>query len=48
MEKIIFGLMGGLGMFLFGMKSMSDGLQNVAGAKLRKTLDYSQKIELWV
>ncbi|MFC1703706.1 Na/Pi cotransporter family protein [Candidatus Omnitrophota bacterium] len=38
MEKIIFGLIGGLGLFIFGMKFLSDGLQKVAGAKLRTVL----------
>lgn len=39
MEKVIFQSLGGLGMFLFGMKIMSEGLQKVAGKKLRQTLD---------
>ncbi len=29
---------GGLGLFIFGMKLMSEGLQEIAGEKLRKTL----------
>ena len=37
-QKVIFGLVGGLGLFLFGMKYLSDGLQKVAGTKLRRTL----------
>ncbi|MGD9158558.1 MAG: Na/Pi cotransporter family protein [Desulfobacteraceae bacterium] len=39
MEKIIFQALGGLGMFLFGMKIMSEGLQKVAGKKLRQILN---------
>ena len=35
----IFLLLGGLGMFLYGMKMMSDGLENVAGDKMRQTLE---------
>ena len=31
--EILLGLMGGLGLFLFGMKLMSDGLEKAAGAK---------------
>lgn len=35
-QQLIFGLLGGLGMFLFGMKIMSEGLQKVAGSRMRK------------
>ncbi|MCF8146479.1 MAG: Na/Pi cotransporter family protein [Deltaproteobacteria bacterium] len=38
MKMIIFQSLGGLGLFLFGMKIMSDGLQKVAGNKLRRIL----------
>jgi phosphate:Na+ symporter len=38
MDKVIFQALGGLGMFLFGMKIMSEGLQKVAGKKLRQIL----------
>ena len=38
MKDIIFGLVGGLGLFIFGMTYLSDGLQKVAGTKLRRTL----------
>ncbi|MCI8637839.1 MAG: Na/Pi cotransporter family protein [Coprococcus sp.] len=38
--KTIFLLMGGLGMFLFGMQIMSDGLQKAAGAKMRGILEF--------
>ncbi|MEA3332621.1 MAG: Na/Pi symporter, partial [Pseudomonadota bacterium] len=37
-QQLIFGLLGGLGMFLFGMKIMSEGLQKMAGDKMRKIL----------
>ncbi|MBR4949641.1 MAG: Na/Pi cotransporter family protein [Clostridia bacterium] len=37
--KIIIPLLGGLGLFLYGMNLMSDGLERVAGAKLEKTLE---------
>ncbi len=37
-QKLIFGLLGGLGMFLFGMKVMSEGLQKVAGDRMRRIL----------
>ena len=35
LTKMIFTLIGGLGIFLLGMKSMSDGMQAVAGSRLR-------------
>ena len=38
MEKIIFQSLGGLGMFLFGMKIMSEGLQKVAGKRMHQIL----------
>lgn len=41
--SIILGLMGGLGLFLYGMKLMSDGLEKVAGAKMRSVLEFFTK-----
>jgi phosphate:Na+ symporter len=38
MKTIIFQSLGGLGLFLFGMKIMSEGLQKVAGKRMRKIL----------
>ena len=37
-QQLIFGLLGGLGMFLFGIKIMSEGLQKIAGNKMRKII----------
>ncbi len=37
--KMIFGVVGGLGIFLLGMKNMSEGMQAVAGRRLRKLID---------
>ena len=37
-QQLIFGLLGGLGMFLFGIKIMSEGLQKIAGNKIRKII----------
>ncbi len=36
---IIIGLLGGLGLFLFGMQMMSEGMQKAAGEKLRRILE---------
>lgn len=36
--KIIFELIGGLGMFLYGMEHMSGSMQKIAGPKLKKIL----------
>ena len=41
--SIILGLIGGLGLFLYGMKLMSDGLEKAAGAKLRGILELFTK-----
>ena len=38
-KDMIFGTVGGLGLFLFGMGLMSDGLKKVAGQKLRGLLE---------
>lgn len=40
---IIITLVGGLGMFLYGMKLMSDGLEKAAGARLRGILEFFTK-----
>lgn len=37
--KMIFSLLGGLGLFIYGMKLMGDGLQKAAGEKLKKILE---------
>ncbi len=41
--KVIFGLVGGLAMFLYGMNSMSDALQKAAGEKMKKILEFLTK-----
>ena len=38
-KDMIFGTVGGLGLFLFGMGLMSDGLKKVAGQKLKSLLE---------
>ncbi len=38
MQAVIFQTLGGLGLFIFGMRIMSDGLKKVAGKKLRAVL----------
>jgi phosphate:Na+ symporter len=39
MTTVLLGLAGGLGLFLYGMKLMSDGIEKAAGAKLREILE---------
>jgi len=39
-RELVFGLIGGLGLLLFGMMLMSEGLQKVAGAKLKQVLKF--------
>ena len=36
--KVLFGLVGGLAIFLYGMTLMSDSLQKAAGEKMKKVL----------
>ena len=38
-REMVFGTIGGLGLFLFGMGLMSDGLKKVAGQKLKNILE---------
>lgn len=35
LSEVIIGLLGGLGLFLYGMKLMGDGLENVAGDRMK-------------
>ncbi len=46
MLEIVLGLMGGLGLFLYGMKLMSDALEKAAGAKMRSILEFFTKTPL--
>ena len=39
----IFMLLGGLGLFLYGMKLMSEGLEAAAGNKMRRWLEIKKK-----
>lgn len=41
--QMIFGLFGGLALFLFGMNHMSDALQKAAGDRMRKILGFLTK-----
>ena len=41
--KVIFGLIGGRALFLYGMNSMSDALQKAAGEKMKKILGFLTK-----
>ena len=38
--KLLFEFIGGLGMFLYGMNIMADGLQKAAGGKMKRMLGY--------
>lgn len=37
--EILMGLIGGLGLFIYGIQLMSDGLQKIAGDRMRKVLE---------
>ena len=38
-KEMVFGTVGGLALFLFGMSQMSEGLKKVAGQKLKSVLE---------
>jgi phosphate:Na+ symporter len=38
LKDVLFGTIGGLGIFLYGMRTMSDGLKRISGEKLKKVL----------
>jgi phosphate:Na+ symporter len=42
-REIIFNLIGGLGLFFLGMKTMSDSLKKIAGERMKNTLDILTK-----
>jgi len=46
MIDLIFMLMGGLGVFFFGMQIMSDGLKKIAGERLKNILHFVTKVPL--
>ncbi len=46
LTTMLFSFLGGLGLFLFGIKSMSEGLQAVAGDRLRVILEKGTKTPL--
>ena len=37
--SMVFSLLGGLGLFLFGIKSMGDGLEQAAGPRMKRLLE---------
>jgi phosphate:Na+ symporter len=45
-REMIFGVIGGLGLFLFGMVLMSEGLRKAAGPKLKNVLESMTKTRL--
>jgi phosphate:Na+ symporter len=45
-KEVLFGTLGGLGIFLYGMKLMSDGLKRISGEKLKKVLSVLTKNRL--
>ena len=38
-QAMLFGFLGGLGLFIYGMRSMGDGLQKAAGDRMRRLLE---------
>ena len=42
---VIISLLGGLGLFIYGMKIMGDGLENAAGEGLKNILEKAKQTE---
>ena len=40
LQELLFGVLGGLGLFIFGINIMSDGLQKAAGEKMRDIIRF--------
>lgn len=47
-QELFFGLVGGLGFFLFGLSLMGRGFQRIAGDKIRRVLESTQNIVIAV
>ena len=45
--KVVFGLIGGLALFLYGMNSMSDSTSESRRRTNEKILGFLQEIQLW-
>ncbi len=45
-KEFIFQLIGGLGLFFFGMRALSEGLKRIAGERLRKMLEAVTKVPI--
>ena len=45
-KDLIFGLIGGLGFFFFGMQVMTEGLKNIAGERLKTILSMVTKLPI--
>lgn len=45
-KELVFALIGGLGFFFFGMKTMSEGLKKIAGERLKSILNVVTKVPI--
>lgn len=43
-QELIFGLVGGLGLFLFGLFLMGQGFQKIAGDRIRRFLENKESV----
>ena len=43
----VFSLLGGVGLFLFGMTIMSSGLKNACGDNLQVILEHAPSVRSW-
>lgn len=46
MTEVLFGLFGGLAIFIYGMQAMVSGLQKVAGSKMRRILELATGVPI--
>ena len=47
-QELFFGLVGGLGFFLFGLSLMGRGFQRIAGDKIRRVLESTENVVIAV
>ena len=45
-KELIFSLLGGLGFFFFGMRTLSEGLKKIAGERLKNILHMATRIPI--
>ena len=44
--ELVFGMVGGLGLFLYGMNLLSEGLQKITGDRIQKIIEFDHQISI--